>query len=108
MSLAFRVFRVVTAGYDNGYDILDRGTWNENRDNAWDISLFINRTTEEGEDYTAVMSEVETYVEENIPKFIIGDRDLAEWDTYVQDIKNMGIDEALEIQSACVERYESR
>ncbi len=108
MSLAFRVFRVVTAGYDNGYDILDRGTWNENRDNAWDISLFINRTTEEGEDYSAVMSEVETYVEENIPKFIIGDRDLAEWDTYVQDIKNMGIDTALEIQSDCVERYESR
>lgn len=108
MSLAFRVFRVVTAGYDNGYDILDRGTWTTNRDNAWDISNFISRTTEEGEDYNAVMSEVETYVEENIPKFIIGDRDLSEWDTYVQDIKNMGIDEAVEIETACVERYNAR
>lgn len=108
MSLAFRMFRVVTAGYDNGYDILDRGTWVTNRDNAWDISNFISRTTEEGEDYNAVMSEVETYVEENIPKFIIGDRDLSEWDTYVQDIKNMGIDEAIEIEAACVARYNER
>ena len=108
MSLAFRVFRVVTAGYDNGYDILDRGTWASNRDNAWDISNFISRTTEEGEEYNAVMSEVETYVEENIPKFIIGDRDLSEWDTYVQDIKDMGIDVAIEIETACVERYNER
>lgn len=108
MSLKFRVPRVVTASYDSGYDRLDRGTWNSNRDNAWDISSFISRTTEEGEDYAAVMSEVETYVEENIPKFIIGDRSLSEWDTYVQDIKNMGIDEAIAIEEACVERYESR
>lgn len=108
MSLAFRVYRVVTAGYDNGYDKLDRGTWDTNRDNAWDISNFISRTTEEGETYAAIMSEVETYVEENIPKFIIGDRDLSEWDTYVEDIKAMGIDEALAIEADCVERYESR
>lgn len=108
MSLGFRVFRVVTAGYDNGYDILDRGTWNENRDNAWDISTFISRTTEEGEEYSAIMSEIETYVEENIPRFIIGDRDLSEWDTYVQDIYDMGIETAIEIETACVERYNAR
>lgn len=54
------------------------------------------------------MSEVETYVEENIPKFIIGDRSLSEWDIYVQDIRNMGIDEAIEIETACVERYNAR
>lgn len=108
MSLKFRVPRVVTASYDSGYDRLDRGTWNSNRDNSWDISNFIARTTEEGETYASIMSEVETYVEENIPKFIIGDRDLSEWDTYVQDIKGMGIDEAIEIETACVERYESR
>lgn len=108
MSLKFRVPRVVTASYDSGYDRLDRGTWNSNRDNAWDISNFVSRTTEEGEAYSAVMSEVETYVEENIPKFIIGDRSLSEWDIYVQDIRNMGIDEAIEIETACVERYNAR
>ena len=47
-------------------------------------------------------------MEENIPKFIIGDRDLSEWDTYVQDIKDMGIDVAIEIETACVERYNER
>ena len=108
MSLRFRVPRVVTASYDAGYDRVDRGTWDSNRDNAWDISNFISRTTEEGEDYAAVMSEVETYVQENIPKFIIGDRDLAEWDTYVQDIEGMGIDDAIAIISDCVERYNAR
>lgn len=108
MSLKFRVPRVVTASYDSGYDRVDRGTWNANRDNAWDISNFISRTTEEGEEYAAVMSEVETYVEENIPKFIIGDRDLSEWDTYVEDIKDMGIDDAISIVSDCVARYDAR
>lgn len=108
MSFSFRVYRVVASGYDNGYDIQDRGTWDSNRDNEWDISTFVARTAEEGEEYASVMSDIETYVQENLPKFLNGDRDLAEWDTYVQDIKNMGIDKALEIQSTCVERYESR
>lgn len=108
MSLCFRVLRVVTSSYDNGYDILDRGTWDSNRDNAWDISSYIARTADEGETYSSIMSNIETYVQENLPKFLNGDRDLSEWDTYVQDIYDMGLDEVLEIEAACVERYDAR
>ena len=108
MSFAFRVYRVVTSGYDNGYDKLDRGTWDTNRDNAWDISNFIAMTSDEGDEYSTIMSDIETYVEENVPKFIIGARDLSEWDTYVQDIIDMGIEDAIAIKTAAVERYEAR
>jgi putative aldouronate transport system substrate-binding protein len=108
MSFSFRVYRVVTSSYDSGYDILDRGTWDSNRDNEWDISDFIARTAEEGDEYSTKMSDIETYVEENLPKFLNGSRPLSEWDDYVQDIKNMGIDDVIAIETACVERYEAR
>lgn len=108
MSLAFRVLRIVTSGVDNGYDIIDRGTWDSNRDNAWDISSYISRTAEEGDEYSAIMSDIETYVDQQIPAFITGESDLADWDTYVANIKNLNIDEAIAIQQAAVDRFENR
>lgn len=108
MSLAFRVLRVVTSGVDNGYDIIDRGTWDSNRDNAWDISSYISRTAEEGDEYSAIMSDIDTYVDQQIPAFITGESDLADWDTYVANIKNLNIDRAIEIQQAAVTRFENR
>ena len=37
------------------------------------------------------------YVEESISKFILGTRNISEWDKYVQDVKDLGLDKFKEI-----------
>ena len=47
---------------------------------------------------------IDKHRDEMIAKFIIGQRDLAEWDKFKEEIKNLGLDKMLEIYSASYER----
>ncbi|TDF99510.1 extracellular solute-binding protein [Paenibacillus piri] len=44
-----------------------------------------------------VMNDVQTYVDEMIIKFIMGNEPLSNWDAYVKRVKSMGIDKVLKI-----------
>jgi len=54
------------------------------------------------------MNEINTYRDEMTLKFMFGTESLDKFDDYVKNIKNMGLDRALEIQNAALERYNSR
>jgi putative aldouronate transport system substrate-binding protein len=54
------------------------------------------------------MGDIGTYVDEMTVKFIIGQEPLANYDAYVQQVKSMNVDRALELQQAAVERYLNR
>ena len=55
------------------------------------------------------MAEVTTYMEENSVKFITGVLDIETgWDTYVEELKNLGIERAIEITQAALDRFEER
>lgn len=45
----------------------------------------------------SVMNEVQTYVDEMIVKFIMGNEPLSNWDTFVKRLKSMGIDKVLKV-----------
>jgi putative aldouronate transport system substrate-binding protein len=47
-------------------------------------------------------------VDEMTVKFIIGQEPLSRYDGFVQTIKNMGIDRAVEIYQTAVDRYIAR
>ena len=66
------------------------------------------RTSDETARYAAVMTDVETYVSENVAKFIMGTRSLDEFDDYVQVIESTGIADATAIQQAALDRYNGR
>lgn len=65
-------------------------------------------TTDEKDDYTAIMGEIDTYVSEMINKFISGKEPIDKFDEFVAEIKKLGIDEALAIKQAAYERYLNR
>ena len=63
-------------------------------DSAPKISL----TSEENEEYSNIMTPVETYAKEQKVKFIKGERSFDEWDQYIEEINKMGdIQAALKI-----------
>lgn len=68
----------------------------------------VTPTSEESREYSAIMNEINTYRDEMVLKFIFGTESLDNFDTYVKNIENMGLDRALEIQRAALERYNAR
>ena len=68
----------------------------------------ITPNSEESREYATIMNEVETYRDEMTIKYIMGQETLDTFDTYVENIKKMGIDRAIEIQMAALGRYNAR
>ena len=62
-------------------------------------------TPEEGDELTAIMHKVNEYVEEMKLKFIFGAASLDEFDDYVNNVKLLGIERAIEIQSNAYKRH---
>lgn len=82
--------------------------------NCWDIpnqksiSSYVSLTTEESEDISSCYTDINTYVSEFTSKVIIGEESLDNWDSYVENIRNMGIDEIVETYQAAYDRYLAR
>jgi putative aldouronate transport system substrate-binding protein len=68
------------------------------------ITLSPDETTR----YSNIMSDISTYVDEMTVKFIIGQESFARYDSFIQTIKNMNVDRAVEIYQAAVDRYKTR
>ena len=45
---------------------------------------------------------------ESLPKYIMGVRPLDEFDSYVKDIWAMGLQNAIDLQQAALDRYNAR
>ena len=52
-----------------------------------------------------IYPDIKTYIEENVLKFVTGQRDLSEFDAYVKDIEDMGIDQITELYQDAYERF---
>lgn len=105
---------VIDIKYYEGYfqlpEQLDAmSTWNEYADNALNVLMpTISATTEESEELATLTSSINTYVEEELTKFIMGTRDISEYDSFVDTLKTMGIERAIEIEQAGYDRYMAR
>lgn len=63
---------------------------------------------EDSSRYASIMNDINTYKDEMSIKFIMGAESLEKFDDYVQALRNMGIDEAIQIQQSGLERYNQR
>ena len=82
--------------------------WDEGWGDELTYPQFATRNGKEGERYSSIMSDVETTLNENVPKFIRGDRPMSEWDSFVEQLTSMNVEEAREIQQAAYDRYMAR
>ena len=57
----------------------------------------VTLSTVENEELSQNLVDVETYASECIIKFIIGDLDLGQWDSFVSTMKDLGIERCIEI-----------
>ncbi|MNI78179.1 hypothetical protein D3C73_1345300 [compost metagenome] len=69
---------------------------------------FVTPTKEESSKFASIMTDINTYRDEMFLKFIMGVEPIDNFDKYVKKIQSMGIEEALVIQQAALDRYNKR
>ena len=80
--------------------------WNNSNDGLYNLPRAgMNLTVEESQNYNALYTDIETYEDENVVKFVVGDKSLDEFDDFVTTLKTMGIDECTTIEQAAYDRY---
>ena len=65
----------------------------------------LSYTSEQNSRRTEIMTEINTYMNEMVLKFIIGTESLDNYDAYVENVKKMGIDEAIQIVQDAYDAY---
>jgi putative aldouronate transport system substrate-binding protein len=68
----------------------------------------ITPTQDESRRFAKVMTEVNTRYDEVFSKVLTGAQPLDAWDGFVQELKQLGIDEAVQIQQAALDRFNKR
>lgn len=83
-------------------------TWGKDTSKAdWLIPSYVTLTSDESKKYSGIMSDIETYVSENVVKFIMGTSSIS-FDDFRKQLESMGIQEAIQIQQAGLDRYNQR
>ena len=75
--------------------------WTSNLDGTMAISSNVTMTTEQKEQESYKASDILTYANQMISQFANGDTDIdTQWDAFVANLKDMGIDECIELEQA--------
>ncbi|KKO52539.1 extracellular solute-binding protein [Paenibacillus sp. DMB20] len=82
--------------------------WRETDAKKHILPAFITPTEEESKELGKIMTEVNSYKEEMFVKFIVGKEPMESYDHYVEQIKKLGIERAVEIYQNAMERYNKR
>lgn len=83
-------------------------SWRSTNDEKYSVPTLLSFTKEESEEYTKIMTNVNTLRGEVFVKCIQGSRSLDTWEDYVAELENMGISKAVEIVQAAYDRYMER
>ena len=67
-----------------------------------------NMLPEESSEYSSIMSSINTLVSQMRLKFIIGSEPLSKFDEYVNQVKKMNIERAIQLQQAALDRYNKK
>ena len=73
------------------------------------MPMSLTYTPEESDVMSRLGNDIMTYVQEQIPRFIMGIRPISEWDDFVSALQDdMGLDKVTEIVNASLTRYNNR
>jgi len=107
------VLQVSLSDYTNGWCFLDPRyadeikVWAQDRiDYNYPNISFLN--AEDAAEFAATFADIETYVKETVPKFIIGSISMDKYDEFVNRIKAMGIDRCIELKQTVLDDFNSR
>lgn len=81
--------------------------WTENTDGSYGVPT-LSMTTEESEVLSAYATDLTTYAAETLPKFVMGEMSMEQWDEYIASVKNLHVDEIIDAYQTAYDRYLKR
>lgn len=97
-----------SASYENEPEVFECIELWDSQDSSWLIPDNVSHTAEESRELANIMTDINTYRDEMTLKFIVGQEPLSHFDSFVQTIKDLNIDRAIEIKTAALTRYYNR
>lgn len=82
--------------------------WMEQSSNQALIPSGVSISTDYVTTYNTIYSDVDTYAAENVNRFITGDRPIEEFDAFVAELKDMGVETCIEIWQEMLDAYEAK
>ncbi len=76
-------------------------------DDMYTIPEAVQITGEDATTYSNVYADINTYALENIPKFIMGERSLDEFDDFVAQIEDLGIETCVQLWQKAYDAYKA-
>lgn len=70
-----------------------------------DYPLGAVMSNEQKAQYNTVAADIATYISENILQFIYGQKDMDEWDAFIETVEGMGLDTATEAKQGAYDDY---
>ena len=95
----------------SGYSEVDKAApeiWAKGMDDAYVIPTSMTLSADQSTEAANIYSDIQTLCMESIAKFITGDKSLDEFDDFVQQIEDMGIQDYLDIYQECYDDYMAR
>ena len=98
------------AGIPEGYQAkADFADWvftqnMENTVNYSPLTMLAVATQEETKRTSEILTDLDTYSQELLTKLILGQKSLDDWDSYMDDLKRLGLDELIEIYQGRYDR----
>ena len=65
-------------------------------------------TDEENTEFASLYTDIQTLANENTVKFKKKKKSLDEWDSYVEQLKQYGVERCIELKQAAFDRYNAR
>ena len=90
----------------NDYQRSAADIWNQNK--VTDGIYYGDLSVEETEEYSAMASDLLTYIYAEIPGFVMGDRPMSEWDSFQSALSDMGAERMVELKQEAYDRYLQR
>lgn len=72
------------------------------------ISSSVTMTTEESDEFYGIYTDIGTYAQTELMRFVVGEISMDAWDTFVSTVEEMGIDRCTEIYQDAYDRYVAR
>ena len=74
-------------------------------DGAWEWPSEVKLSDEEREETTQLMTDLNTYFQENYIQFVDGTKPMSAWDTYIADVNTFGYQRIQELYQTAYDRY---
>lgn len=80
--------------------------WTETSDDLYTLPTQVELDTDEASEFGDIWSDLSTYANTEVFKFVMGEYNFDEdWDNFVEELKNMGLEEGVAIYQGAYDRY---